>query len=129
MSAVAAASPDLTDTIAVRSEQTGRAPVGRDEAIAAIRSALRRRSGKSWSVKGDRGTAWGWITISAPPRRCGEYGYMTDEDRAELGRLLGLEGPAHTQGVSIAASSDYRAEYVARAEGRAPATFGKQYWD
>jgi hypothetical protein len=42
----------------------------RDEAIKRIKSALKRRSGKSWSVTGGRGTAWGWISISAPPKRC-----------------------------------------------------------
>lgn len=41
----------------------------RDDAIRRIRQALRRRSGKAWSVTGGRGTAWGWITITAPPRR------------------------------------------------------------
>jgi hypothetical protein len=41
----------------------------RDEAIKRIRAALKRRSGKAWSVTGDRGTAWGWIKIDAPPAR------------------------------------------------------------
>lgn len=43
----------------------------RNEAIAAIRTALKARSGKAWSVTGGRGTAWGWITISVPPSRLG----------------------------------------------------------
>ncbi len=33
----------------------------RDEAIKRIRAALKRRSGKLWSVTGGRGTSWGWI--------------------------------------------------------------------
>lgn len=41
----------------------------RNAVIARIKSALQRRSGKSWSVTGGRGTAWGWITIDAPPTR------------------------------------------------------------
>lgn len=41
---------------------------------------------------------------------------------------LSLE-TVHYQGVSIAASSAHRLEYVARAEGRTPSTFGVQYWD
>jgi hypothetical protein len=101
----------------------------RDEAISAIRTALRSRSGTAWSVKGGRGTAWGWIRISAPPGRRSEFGYMSEDDRAELGRLLGLSGPAHQQGVNVPASSDYRLEYVARARGETPATFGAPYWD
>lgn len=101
----------------------------RDEAIRQIRAALRRRSGRAWSVTGGRGTAWGWITITAPPARRVEYGSMSDTDRAELGELLGLDGRAHHQGVSIPAGSDYRAEYIDRAEGRAPTTVGVPYWD
>lgn len=129
----------------------------RDETITAIRTALKRRSGKQWTVRGGRGTAYGWITISSPPARlgcerphnrdyrtetctvCGEYiryssgdavdycrahecsercygRMMTPEDRIELAALLGLR-TVHPQGVSIAASSDYYTEYVARAAG------------
>lgn len=125
----------------------------RDEAIKLIRAALKRRSGKDWSVTGGRGTAWGWIQIDAPPRRAtwgcrlkagavtdrpedyeeydtGEPGHsMSPADRAELGALLGLDGPAHSQGESIPAGSDYRTEYVDRAEGRTPSKIGKPYWD
>ncbi len=126
----------------------------RDDTIRRIRSALQRRSGKSWSVTGGRGTAWGWITIDAPPARrtwgnrlkpdaspaqlpedyeeydTGELGrYSSPVDRDELGKLLGLDGPAHCQGVSIAASSDYYREYIDRAEGRTPAKVAQPYWD
>jgi hypothetical protein len=41
----------------------------RDEAIQRIKAALKRRSGKVWSVRGGSGTAWGWITVDAPPAR------------------------------------------------------------
>lgn len=99
----------------------------RDEAIKRIRAGLKRRSGKVWSVKGGRGTGWGWIKIASPPRRLDGY-YMTPEDCAELARLLGKE-TIHFQGESIPASSDYRREYVARAEGRPVETFGVPYWD
>ena len=91
----------------------------RDEAISEIRAALKRRSGKTWSVTGDRGTAWGWITIDAPPARRTEKTHMTTADREELARLLGLND-VHFQGVSIPASSQYRQEYVDRANGRTP---------
>ena len=100
----------------------------RDEAIRIIRRELKRRSGKPWSVTGGRGTAWGWITIQAPPKRRGDYGYMTDEDRAELAGLLGLDS-VHHQGVSIAASREYRTEYVDRARGLTPARIATPYWD
>jgi hypothetical protein len=129
----------------------------RDDAIKLIREALKRRSGKTWSVTGGRGTAWGWITIQAPPaRRIGhklnpEYGdvnvhrtdvpmyvddpesehrwYTSEADRRELGELLGLGRPAHHQGVSIPAASDYRRWYVAAALGKTPIGDPRPYWD
>lgn len=104
-------------------------PTDRDTAIRLIRRALRRRSGKSWSVTGGRGTVWGWITIHALPAHRDQYGSMDDGRRAELGELLGLGEPVHHQGVSIPAGSDYRREYVDRAEGRVPSVTGKPYWD
>jgi hypothetical protein len=124
----------------------------RDEAIARIRKALKARSGKAWSVKGGRGTAWGWIDIDAPPaRRTAEFikkpdsnthsmedyeevdtgkpnGHMSPNDRALLSSLLGLER-VHHQGISIPAGHDFYNEYVARAEGRPVEKLGQQYWD
>lgn len=41
----------------------------RNETIKAIKTALQKCSGKTWSVTGGRGTAWGWLTIDAPPAR------------------------------------------------------------
>jgi len=94
-------------------------PVDRDQAITAIRAALKRRSGKSWSVRGGRGTTWGWITITAPPSRlAGDE--MTTEDAAELADLLGLDlDQAHLQGVLVPDSNQDRREYIGRAEGAA----------
>ena len=43
--------------------------IDRDDAIKRIRKALKKKTGKSWSVTGGRGTAWGWVTVSAPPLR------------------------------------------------------------
>src|SRR5512144_3237834 len=103
----------------------------RDETIKRIRTALKRRSGKVWSVTGGRGTAWGWLHIDAPPARCTwrhrlksdasamqlpedyeEYdsgepgrGNMSPAERAELGTLLGFDKPVHIQGVDIASSN------------------------
>ena len=102
----------------------------RSDTIKVIRTALRRRSGKPWSVRGGRGTAWGWITICSPPTRMPESGSrMFPEEAAQLGELLGLDGPAHPQGVSIPDGSDFYQEYVDRAEGRAPTVTGTPYWD
>ena len=125
----------------------------RNDTIAKIKAALKRRSGKSWSVTGGRGTAWGWITVDAPPARrtwthrlkCGavtdrpedyeEFNsgqpghFMGPEDRAELGRLMGFDRPAHSQGVSIMASHDAWQEHLDRAEGRTPEKIAQPYWD
>jgi hypothetical protein len=103
--------------------------LSRAETIKRIRQALKRRSGKTWSVTGGRGTAWGWISISAPPKRLHGYGYMTETDCVELADLLGKDRPVHMQGESIPSSGDYYREYIDRAEGRDVETFGKQYWD
>ena len=94
----------------------------RDEAIRRIKTALKSRSSKTWSVTGDTGTAWGWITIHAPPKRRKEFGYMSEEDRTELARLLGLAGPTdvHEQGIDV--SPEKREHYVALAEDRARET-------
>lgn len=125
----------------------------RDECIARLRAALKRNSGKSWSVTGGRGTAWGWIRIDAPPKRrtwvhylpegmpdhTENYrerdggipgrGHMSPADRELLGRVLGLEGPVHIQGHSIPAASDYRREAVERAEHGRSSVVPVPYWD
>jgi hypothetical protein len=124
----------------------------RDETIRKIKTALHRRSGKVWSVTGGRGTAWGWIQIDAAPSRCtwshrlkpdcddrpenyeefnsGKPGRsMSPDDRDELGKLLGLDGKAHHQGVSIAPGSDDRREYIERAEGQPVTKIAQPYWD
>lgn len=100
----------------------------RDETIAQIRAHLKRRSPLSWSVTGGRGTAWGWIAITVPPRRRDQYGGMTDADRTELARLLGLDH-VHHQGISIPSQSDYRREYIDRARGISPRSVGIPQWD
>ena len=102
----------------------------RTETIRRIRTGLRQRTGKDWSVTGGRGTAWGWLTISAPPRRRINGGTcLTEADRKELGAALGLGRPAGLQGESVPASESYWREFVDRAEGRTPSVRGRPYWD
>lgn len=127
--------------------------LSRAAVIARIRIALKRRSGKVWSVTGGTGIDWGWITINAPPARrtwrerevpnpenlsrptYEEYdtgrpgGHTSPAERAELGRLLGLAGPVHGQGERIPASHDHYREYLDRAEGRPPRVIAQPYWD
>jgi hypothetical protein len=92
-----------------------------------IAAALKRRSGRSWSVTHGRGTAYGWITIQSMPK-ARVNGSMSEKDAIELAALLGLDH-AHHQGVDVPASSDYRREYIERAETGTATTFGKPYWD
>lgn len=99
--------------------------VTRKEAIARIRTALRARSGRSWSVTGSTGTAYGWITVSSLPRQRADHDYMTFEDCETLGLLMGQRDPAHCQGISI--SPDHRELYVDFAEGRR-AMDGRPVW-
>ena len=100
----------------------------RNETIKTIRAALKRRSGKTWSVTGGRGTAWGWITIMSPPKRRLEFGYLSDEDRAELKQLMDLD-KVHSQGIHIPSSNAYYQEHIDRAEGRELSVIGEIYWD
>ena len=84
--------------------------ITRKEAIARIRKALWRRSDRAWSVRGGTGTAYGWIDVIAPPRRCDRFGNMTPADCATLANLFGRDRPVHHQGLSI--SPEEREYYV-----------------
>jgi hypothetical protein len=126
----------------------------RGAVIAAIKQALQKRSGKAWSVTGGKGTAYGWLTIDAPPgrriqhqRRKADatghdredyetyldadkpFGHITDAERAELAALLGLES-IHHQGHSVPASTDYYRVALCQAlYGHAGPFTAEQYWD
>lgn len=41
----------------------------RPEVTKQIKQSLKERTGLTWSVTGNRGTAWGWLTIAAPKAR------------------------------------------------------------
>lgn len=106
----------------------------RDAVIAAIKALLQKRSGKAWSVTGGRGTAWGWITITAPPRRRDGV-LMTVSDAAELHELLGMsydpspDADGRVASISVPASAAFRREYLDRAAGRTPRALANPYWD
>lgn len=101
--------------------------LSRTQLCRAMAKALRERSGKTWSVKGGRGTAYGWLRITAPPSRRDESGRMTAEDASELGSLLGFGRPSY--GESIPAGNDYWQEYADRCVGLEPSVHGVPYWD
>lgn len=108
-------------------EQIAETATDRNATIAALRAELKRRTGRSWSVTGGRGTAWGWIRISAPPARLGDFGTMTADDLATLSAALGKD--VHHQGESVPASREYRREYLERAAGLPVTAVATPYWD
>lgn len=99
----------------------------RDEAIERIKTALKTKTGRAWSVRGGRGSAWAWITVTAPPKRRNEFGYLNQADRAELAKAFQCDS-VHNQGITIAASAAHRREFVNRVEGNA-FEVAEAYWD
>ena len=106
--------------------------IGTDRAatIAAIRAALKRRTGHVWSVKGSTGTAWGWITVTTPPAHQKQHGrhQMSDGECIALAKVLGLHSVSRS-GWSIPASSAYYRDAVLRAETGASDVNPQPYWD
>ena len=102
--------------------------IDRDEAIAQIKAAFKAR-GLRYSVKGGRGTAWGWIHIDLLPS---DYKKMDEDGRKaaykRLGEDIGLDRLCYSS-EGIPSTSDYYREYVDRASGKTPSVFGKPYWD
>ena len=92
--------------------------IERDDAIARIKTALRAKTGKAWSVRGNTGTAWGWIDVLPLPKEQPEKGQMSPEQARLLADAFGLDAPVHYQGLSI--SPDERSVYVTRAERNVP---------
>lgn len=93
--------------------------IERNDAIARIRAALKAKTGKAWSVRGQAGTAWGWIDVLPMPKDQPFRWCMSKTQQRELAAAFGLAEPVHYQGLSI--PPDERAEYVVRAERDMPA--------
>lgn len=120
--------------------------IDRPEAIKRIKKALKEITGRTWSVTGGRGTAWGWLTIAAPPRRRightpnpkwkhwepgtkepayfenpdapkGERWYTSGDDGQTLGDIFDKSHGHWHQGISV--SPDSREYYVLLAEEKA----------
>ncbi len=98
---------------------------GRDAVIKELRRLLKDRTGRTWSVTGGRGSSWGWISVSAPPKRREKF-QLTEDDYATLrdifGRMVG------TTGYNVPDSSDHRAEALRLAAGL-EAHHAEPYWD
>lgn len=93
----------------------------RAAAIGAIRTALRERSGKRWSVRGGRGTSYGQIIINAQEGRLDSNGNMTEADARELHALLAMGGAVPPGKVCV--EPRRRLEFVARARGEHTAPY------
>lgn len=59
-----------------------------DDTVKFIRTALKIRTGRSWSVTRGTGTGYGWIKIAPPAKRCDGFN-VNEEDRATLEAILG----------------------------------------
>jgi len=86
-----------------------------DVATKTIARLLRERTGRAWSVTRGRGTAYGWLTITAPPKRRAAFGYLSADDQAMLSAALGAR--VHCQGESVRPCSGVHGSYVFRAAG------------
>lgn len=125
--------------------------IERADAVKRLKKALRTITGKTWSVSGARGTAWGWIDIQAPKsRRVGhtpnpawkhwemdtqeppffenpdapkdERWYTNLADEAVLRDIFDMTGFYIHQGMSV--PPDSREWYVLKAEEKAAAMTG-----
>jgi hypothetical protein len=99
----------------------------RNDTIAALRTELKNRTGQAWSVIGGTGTAWGWIKVTAPPKRREGFSQMSAADVATLEGVFGER--IHEQGLSIPDSSDYRRNYLDAVRGLAVTNPARPYWD
>lgn len=95
-----------------------------ETAITEIKAALKRRSAKSWSVTAERrGTAYGTIRITSPPKRWNKYRNITEEDNKELHELFGLSDHISLSGILIMGRRNEYEEYIDRANGRTPSVY------
>lgn len=99
----------------------------RNNVIRNIKRALKSR-GMDYSVRGGRGTAWGWIHVDLLPS---VDRLLTPDKRREayvvLNRAFGLD--LQSGQVTIPASSAHYREYLERARGLKPTKIAQPYWD
>lgn len=92
----------------------------RTETNKEIRDLLKKITGTTWSVKGHTGTAYGWINISAPPKRHPAGCSTLDSiDQWQLTLALGRDRLVSHQGESI--SPDSRDHFMQTLRERAAA--------
>jgi len=91
-----------------------------------IKTFLKARTGRTWSVTGSTGTAYGWLHIKAPAARVTDY-QTTMDDQVMLALALGLERP--TRDFSVAASTGHWQAALERAAGLEVTGSEAAYWD
>ena len=79
-----------------------------------LRKMLKRRTGRTWSVKVGSGTGYCWLTINAPPARIVDW-KMSPDDESLLASVLGEDSIG--QYYQIPPTSGYRAWNMARIAG------------
>lgn len=92
-------------------ELVARGVADRTSFVRVVRKLLKERTGVAWSVSGGRGTAWGWVTITAAKSRQAD-GNMRPGDQALLARVLGADSPVHHQGESVKPTRSARAAII-----------------
>lgn len=81
---------------------------------AAMQDRLSERSDRPWAIS--PGSVAGTSRISTAPWRRDKRGHMSDSDRRELGRLMGLRGMAPREGLLIPDEPSSKYEMLARSE-------------
>lgn len=94
-----------------------------------LKKALKVATGRAWSVRGSRGTAYGWLNVSAPKdREEGPYGYTSEEDRVLLREAFQTER-IHHQGYMIPSSRGFYWQAAQAVTGRPITIHGVRDWD
>ena len=71
----------------------------RAHAVKTIKAALRKVTGRTWSVRGGTGTSYGYIDVTAPKARLDANGSMTEDDMKMLRDVFGVD--VHHQGLML----------------------------
>lgn len=94
-----------------------------------MKTALKLRTGLIWRVTNARGTAYGWIRISAPSNRATDGDSdLSEMDQAVLSEIFNKER-IHYQGHSLPSGGDYHQEAAQEVCCVTVTVRGSQYWD
>ncbi len=146
--------PSPADPLADEADRMFCDVADRNQIMKEMKKRLELRSGMKWSVRGGKGTAYGWLHISAPPSRkkyrhidkvigvnirgreiyeevfdeAAEYGSPGPVDRHILALLLNKDHRSNGDW-GVPSSRAYYVEFLARCAGRIPSVNATPYWD